>query len=124
MKDNELERDENILEDESLDNSEDREENCRCEEYYALPGGRGRRSLIFSLCSLILALLSVFIFVFYIPSIIFAIFSAALAIIARRRLGYFDRLSLVGFTIAIFGFVFAVGAGILDSLGALDALFR
>jgi hypothetical protein len=57
MKDNELERDENILEDESLDNSEDREENCRCEEYYALPGGRGRRSLIFSLCSLILALL-------------------------------------------------------------------
>ena len=124
MKDNELERDENILEDESLDNSEDREENCRCEEYYALPGGRGRRSLIFSLCSLILALLSVFIFAFYIPSIIFAIFSAALAIIARRRLGYFDRLSLVGFTIAIFGFVFAVGAGILDSLGALDALFR
>ena len=104
--------------------AEDEDGGCRCEEYYALPGGRGRRSLAFSLLSLIFALLSVFLFVFYIPSIIFSIASLSLAIIARRRLGYFDRLSLVGFTVAIFGFVFAVGAGILDSLGALDTLFR
>ena len=112
-------------EDADADNGESGEDGgCRCEEYYALPGGKGRRSLVFSLLSLVSALLSVFLFVLYLPSIIFALIAVALAIVARRRLGYFDRLSLVGLTIAIFGFVFAVGAGILDSLGALDTLFR
>ncbi|MBR2343633.1 MAG: hypothetical protein IKA64_05200 [Clostridia bacterium] len=93
------------------------------EEYYSLPGARGRRSLLFSLLSIILSVLSICLFTYYIPALILAVAAIVLSVISRVRLGYFDRLSLVGFTLAIFGAVFGIGAIVMDCLGVLDKLF-
>ncbi len=92
------------------------------DEYYPLGTDRASRSLLFSVLSLILAVLSIFIFSFYYLSIPISVGAVVCSVIARRRLGYFDNVALLGLIFAIFGFVFATGSLVLDCLGILDAM--
>ena len=92
------------------------------EEYYELPEAEGKRSMIFSVAALICAILSVCLSAIYIPAIILAALAIGLSVFSRYRLGYFDKISLFGLCIAIFGVVFAVGAIVLDCMGLLDRL--
>lgn len=65
-----------------------------------------------SVLSLIFAILSVVSFYFSWLSFIFGVIAVGFAILSRKNLGYFDRLTLAGIIIGIFGCVFSL-AGIV-----------
>ena len=69
-----------------------------------------------SVCSIILAVLSL-IFLFW-PwvSLVLAVGSAAAAAVSRKNLGYFDKISLAAMIIAIFGVVFAISGIVFADL--------
>ena len=74
-----------------------------------------------SVASLILAVLSVLsVFVSWL-SLIFGGLSVGAAVVSRKNLGYFDKISLAGIIIGIFGIVFAVVGIIFSNL--ISALF-
>lgn len=65
-----------------------------------------RRTL--SIISLVFAVLSIlFLFIPWL-SLIFSLISIGTGAFSRKNLGYFDRLTLAGLIIGIFGFVFAI----------------
>ena len=99
-----------------------KEEKNETEEYYELPKRTENRSLLFSLLSVICASLSVCLAVFYIPALILSLFSVGLALYSRLRLGYFDRMCIVGLIVGIFGFVFSITSMILTLAGVMERL--
>lgn len=90
-------------------------------EYYTVPNVNG--NLVWSVLSLISAVLSVVLFsFFYIGGIIAAVAAIALAVVSSRKLGFFDRMALFGLIFGIFGLVFGVFSMVLDITGVLDNL--
>ena len=92
-------------------------------EYYPLPEARFR-TLLWSLLSVIFAVLSVALCPFYIPAIVLSVLSVALSLYSRWRLGYFDKMALVGLIVGIFGIVFGIGSLCLTLSGVMDRLLR
>lgn len=85
-----------------------------------LPNKQNRRT--WSLASLVLAILSLLLVYFSWISLILGIGAVACALISRKNLGYFDKMTLAGIIIAIFGLVFAV-AGLIFIELLLGLLF-
>nr|MBE6544494.1 hypothetical protein [Oscillospiraceae bacterium] len=69
-----------------------------------------------SVVSLILAVLSIAFLYFSWVSLIFGSLAVAAAVVSRINLGYFDKLSLAGIIVGIFGIVFSVAGIIFGSL--------
>lgn len=61
-----------------------------------------------SVVSLALAILSIILVYFSWIGLVLGIASASCAAVSRKNIGYFDRLSLIGLIIAIFGVVFSL----------------
>ena len=80
----------------------------------ALPKKENRRTL--SVISLVLSILSLA--CLFIPwlALIFSIAAVVLGSISRNNLGYFDRCTLAGLIIGIFGFVFSIAGIIFQNL--------
>ena len=76
-----------------------------------------RRTL--SIISLAFAVLSILSLVIPWLGFIFCLISVGMGAFSRKNLGYFDRLTLAGLIIDIFGFVFAVSGMIFGSLMSL-----
>ncbi len=76
------------------------------EEYYELPPAIRRRTLIWSIASVVLASLSVLLSSFYYVGIVLSFLAIGSSLISRRNLGFFDRFSVVGIIVAVMGFVF------------------
>lgn len=90
-------------------------------EFYAVPDVSG--NLLFSVLSLLCAVLSVALFAFfYIGGIIAAVAAISLAVISSRKLGFFDRMALFGLIFGLFGLVFGIFSMIADITGILDAV--
>ena len=70
----------------------------------------------FSVLSLILSVLSVFLFVIPWIGIILGFVGVGLSLISRKKLEYFDGLSLAGLIVGIFGIVFALAGFIAGDL--------
>ena len=69
-----------------------------------------------SVVSLILGVLSVLsLFVSWL-SIAFGLLAVGSGIISRKNLGYFDKISISGIIVGIFGFVFAIAVMIFKSI--------
>ena len=71
---------------------------------------------VWSLASLLAAVLSVIFCFLPVLGIILSLFSVALSVVSRRVLGYFDGLSIAGLIVGIFGFVFGIGYSILQAV--------
>ena len=90
-------------------------------EFYAVPNVSG--NLLFSVLSLLCAVLSVILFAFfYIGGIIAAVAAISLAVVSSRKLGFFDRMALFGLIFGLFGLVFGIFSMVADMTGILDAV--
>lgn len=69
-----------------------------------------------SVASIILAVLSVVLVYFSYVSLCLGLASVGCAFMSRKNLGYFDKISLAGMIIAIFGVVFSIAGIIFTSL--------
>ncbi len=83
--------------------------------YKAVIKGEGNKRT-FSVISLILSVISVFLFVFPWAAIALGVLGVVFSVLSRRNLGYFDGFSLAGLIVGIFGIVFGI-AGL--SFGAM-----
>ena len=107
-----------IITEEEKKSTEERKE----EEYYELPDSPDARRRGWSVISLFSGILAVLLCSVYYLGLIFAAVSIASAIVSRRKLGYFDGMSLAGLLVGIVGCVFGAFALIVDVTGVLDAL--
>ena len=92
------------------------------EEVYALPEKKARRSMIPSILSLILAIVSVLTCQIWVLALLLALASLGLALFARYRLGYFDKVALFGLIVSIVGTVFACFSAVVTISGIFSAL--
>ena len=92
------------------------------EERYEFPEGSGRHSMIWSVLSLLASVLSVVLCTFYYLALPLSVMGVIFALVSRKSLGYFDKMSLFGIIIGIFGFVFGIFSMIMDLTGMLDKL--
>lgn len=92
------------------------------EEYYDLPDSPDARRRGWSVISMFSGILSVILCSVYYVALVFAVISIITALVSRRKLGYFDGLSLAGLLVGIVGCVFGVFSLIVDVTGVLDAL--
>ena len=87
--------------------------NGRGDEDYAfrtvMNNGR-RKTLGWSVASLVLGILSVVCCCLGYAGALFAVGAIVFAIVARRTLGYFDGLAIAGLVLGIFGAVFSISA--------------
>ena len=73
-----------------------------------------------SVVSLILAMLSVLLLYFSWVGLVLGLLSVACAVISRKNLGYFDKITLCALIVAIFGVVFGIcGIAFGDILAGL-----
>ena len=93
-------------------------------EYYELPDSPDARRRGWSVISLFSGILAVLLCSVYYVGIPFAILSVVASLVSRRKLGYFDGLSLSGLLVGIVGCVFCSFALVVDVTGVLDALKR
>lgn len=75
-----------------------------------------------SVASLALAVLSILLLYFPIVSLIIGALSVGAGALSRKNLGYFDKLTLAGIIVGIFGIVFSVAGLIFGGIIA-GALF-
>ena len=108
------------IDENDLDNTAIESENVS--DYYSLP--EKRPSIIWSLLSLIFSIFSVLLSPIYYIGLPMAIFSVVMALISSKKLGYFNKMSLVGLVIGIFGTVFGIFVLALDVTGVLDGLLN
>ena len=114
-----------INEEDSTINEEDyvvKIEEEKGDEYYPLPQNPKKRTMLFSALSVFLAVLSISLAVFYIPSLILGVLSIGAAVYSRLILGFFDKLTLIGLILGIFGVIFGVGSLILTLSGVMAGL--
>lgn len=83
--------------------------------YKAVMNGKVKTRL-WSIISLLLGSLSLILCFAGWVGLGFSIAAAAMAIVSRKSLGYFDKLTLSGIIVSIFGFVFSVAMIIVNSL--------
>lgn len=103
---------------------EEYKEEIKEEEYYPLPKDPRKRTMLFSVISVVLAIFSIGLCVFYIPSVILAALALCAALYSRYILGYFDKPALVGLILSIFGIIFGFGSMILTVCGIMDKLLK
>lgn len=101
-----------------------KEQAVKEEEYYPLPKDPKKRTMLFSVISVILSVLSIGLCVFYIPALILAVLALGFALYSRYILGYFDKPALVGLILSIFGIIFGFGSMILTICGIMDKLLK
>ncbi len=89
------------------------------EEYYDLPPAIRSRTRIWSVSSLVLSILSVLLCAFYYVSLVFAVLAVGASLFSRRTLGFFDRCSVIGLIVSIFGFVFGISVMTADIIGLI-----
>ena len=99
------------------------EETKKEEEYYTLPESLSARNRIWSVLSLICAILSVVLCPLYFASFVLSVLAVVFSIVMRRSLGFFNRSSVVGLIIGIMGFVFAACSCVINLTGFFDLLF-
>lgn len=75
------------------------------------------KTKLWSIIALTLSILSVALCYFGWVGIIFSVLALGMAIFSRKRLGYFDKMTLASIIVAIFGAVFSVAMLILKSIG-------
>lgn len=92
----------------------------KAEEYYELPSDGAARNMIWSLLSLIFGILSVVTCQVYVLSMILASLGVGASLYSRKRFGYFDKLSVVGLIISIFGLVFGFSAMVISLSGLFN----
>ncbi len=97
-------------------------ESKREEEYYELPDSPDARRRGWSVISLFSGILAVLLCSVYYLGLVFAAVSIVAAVVSRKKLGYFDGLSLAGLLVGIVGCVFCSFSLIVDVTGVLDAL--
>ncbi len=90
------------------------------DEYYELPTETASRNMIWSLLSLIFGIFSVATCQIYILSIILSILGVGASLYSRKRFGYFDRLSVIGLIISIFGLVFGLTVMVISLSGLFN----
>ena len=90
------------------------------DDYYELPKARSSRNMIWSVVSVVLAVLSIPAAGIYWLGITFAILSVGAGLFSRYRLGYFDKWSVFGL---IFGIMGAV-CGIFSMIVSLSGIFN
>ena len=101
--------------DEQIDFDQDNLDNDQDYAYKNVMGGN-RNSRLYSVISLVLAVLSVG-FCFIPPlGIILGLVAIGFGVFSRRSIGYFDGLSLGGIITSIFGVVFSISAILLDMI--------
>ncbi len=106
--------------DEDEDAAEERNEAKRgSDEYYDLPPAIRSRTRLWSVISLVLAVLSVLLCPVYYVSLVFSILAVGASLFSRRTLGFFDSLAVIGLIVAIFGFVFGISVMVADLIGLL-----
>lgn len=93
-------------------------------EYYDLPASPKERSMGWSLLSLALSVLSVALCAFWYVSFPLAVGAVVFAVISRRKLGYFDKMSVFGLIVGIVGFVFSAFSLFVSISGVLDGLIN
>ena len=93
-------------------------------ECYDLPKSKSQRTMGWSLLSLILSLLSVALCSFWYVSFPLAVGAVVFAVISRRKLGYFDKMSVFGLIVGIVGFVFSAFSLFVSLSGVLDGLIK
>lgn len=113
---NEVTEDEEAREDEASENEASEES----EEFYRLPNEPSSRNMIWSVVSVVLAVLSIPAAGIYWLGIAFAILSVGAGLFSRYRLGYFDKWSVFGL---IFGIMGAV-CGIFSMIVSLSGIFN
>lgn len=94
------------------------------EENYAfqnvMPTKDKEKKRTWSVASLIFSVLSVIFVYFSWAGLALGVLSIGAALLSRKNLGYFDKISLTGMIIAIFGIVFSIGwlafGGLISSL--------
>ena len=92
------------------------------EEVYPLPKEKSRRSLIPSILSLILGFLSVLLFGIWWLGTAFALISLGLAIFSRIKMGYFNKIAIIGLITSIVGAVFGVCSAVITISGVFNSL--
>ena len=98
------------------------EEDKENEDFYTLKSGKP--SLIWSVISLVSAVLSVLLCPFYVPSLVLGAVAILCAVVSSRTLGFFNKMALVGLIVGIFGFIFGGFSMVLQLTGVLDAFFK
>lgn len=83
--------------------------------YKAVMKSEGKKRT-FSIISLVLSVVSVCLFVLPWIGIILAVVGIVFSVLSRRNLGYFDKPSLAGLIVGIFGIVFSLAGLIVGSL--------
>ena len=86
------------------------------EEVYPLPPSIKSRSLIWSAMSIVLSALALVLCKFYYIGIVFSLAALGVALISRKRLGFFEKYSIMGIILGIMGFVcgtFVLVSGLL-----------
>ena len=90
------------------------------EENYAfqkvMPAKNKENRRTWSVASLVLSVLSILLVYFSWAGVVCGVLAIGCAFISRKNIGYFDKLSLAGMFIGIFGVVFSVGAIIFSEL--------
>ena len=110
--------DEDIREEFYKDNTEE-EDDAVNDEYYTLPREGKRRTRLPSVLSLVLGILSVALAAIYPASLATAGAAIVFSTVSRVKLGFFNRLSLVGLILGIVGAVFGISSMIVTLLGLL-----
>lgn len=110
--------DEDIREEFYKDNTEE-EDDAVNDEYYTLPREGKRRTRLPSVLSLVLGILSVALAAIYPASLATAGAAIVFSAVSRVKLGFFNRLSLVGLILGIVGAVFGISSMIVTLLGLL-----
>ena len=93
------------------------------EEFYELPESIAKRNRIWSVLSLLSAILSVLLCPFYYVSLPLAALAIIFAVIMRRSLGFFEQMSVIGLIIGIAGIVFSACSLTLHLTGLWDMIF-
>ena len=79
---------------------------CEPEEYYSLPAGS--RSILKSVLSVCFALLSLGLCFLWYLGAAFSVTGVVFALLFKKQFGYFNRPSVAGLILSIFGFVFSI----------------
>ena len=99
--------------DEQIDFDQADSEDVQDYAYKNVMGGN-QNSRLFSVISIIFAILSVGLCFIPALGIILGLVAMGLGVLSRRNIGYFDGLSLGGIITSIFGVVFSISAILLD----------
>lgn len=98
-----------------MNNSSEEKKETKDSEYaYKTVMDGKQASRIWSLISLIMAVLSVCLCFIPWAGLVLGLLAVVFSVVSRNNLGYFDNLGLVGLIVGIFGVVFGIGAFALE----------